>query len=215
MHRTRVAWAGLVAALLLVALAFALPPALGWEVWSRAPPSAVSGEVPPLHGWWRPVWWGPGTLPAVAIAVLGVRFGQALAQRLSWGRLLGASYAAGVAWLLALATVDGRAGIDRALGDRYEYLRSARSVTDVSTLLHTYVDRIPIDSTDAWPTHPAGHPPLTLLFFVGLVKVGLGGSFAAGLVVTLLAATTALAVLVTLRALGAEEVARVAAPFLV
>ena len=54
-----------------------------------------------------------------------------------------------------------------------------------------------------------------LLFFVGLVKLGLGGDFAAGIVVTVLAATTAVAVLVTLRALGAEEWARRAAPFLV
>ena len=101
------------------------------------------------------------------------------------------------------------------LGDRYEYLRSARAVTDVHTLLTTYVDRIPYSAPDNWPTHPAGHPPGALLFFVGLVKVGLGGDLAAGLVVTVIAATTALAVMVTLRALGAETMARRAAPFLV
>ena len=101
------------------------------------------------------------------------------------------------------------------LGDDYEYLRSARAVTDVHALLQTYVDRIPYSAPDNWPTHPPGHPPGALLFFVGLVKVGLGGDFAAGLVVTVIAATTALAVLVTLRALGAEPMARRAAPFLV
>ncbi len=47
------------------------------------------------------------------------------------------------------------------------------------------------------------------------MRVGLGGDFAAGLVVTLIAATTALAVLVTLRALAAEDAARRVAPFLV
>src|SRR3954469_21338239 len=207
MPRSRAAWTGLVGALTLVLLAFLLPPALGWEVWPRAPRSAVSGEVPPLHGFWHPTW-GPGTLPAVLVAALGVRFGPALAERLSWGRLLATSYAAGLAWLLSLALVDGRAGISRAIGHRYEYLPSARGVTDVSGLLHGYVDRIPLGAPDAWPTHPAGHPPLTLLFFVGLVRVGLGDAFAAGLVVTALAATTAVAVLVTLRALGAEPVAR-------
>jgi hypothetical protein len=61
----------------------------------------------------------------------------------------------------------------------------------------------------------AGHPPATLLFFVMLDRVGLGGDFAAGMVVTVLAATTSVAVLVTLRALGAEQWARLAAPFLV
>ncbi len=64
-------------------------------------------------------------------------------------------------------------------------------------------------------THIAGHPVGALLFFVALARLGLGGDFAAGLVVTLIAASTALAVLVTLRALGAERAARRAAPFLV
>lgn len=215
MSSTRAAWTGLALALLVVAVAFAVPPALDWEVWPRAPRSTVSGEVPPLHGFWRPVWWGPGTLPAVLLAVLGVRFGPALARRLSWGRLLAASYAAGLLWLLSLALVDGSDGLGRAIGGRYDYLPAARAVTDVSGLLDGYVDRIPIDSPDAWPTHPAGHPPLALLFFVGLHRLGLGDPVVAGVVVTTLAATTALAVLVTLRALGAEESARAVAPLLV
>ena len=105
--------------------------------------------------------------------------------------------------------------MSRSLGNPYEYLRTAREVGNVHTLLETYVDRIPYAAEDNWPTHVAGHPPGTLLFFVGLVKVGLGGDLAAGVVVTVLAASTAAAVLVTLRALDAEEVARRAAPFLV
>ena len=54
-----------------------------------------------------------------------------------------------------------------------------------------------------------------LLLFVVLVRLGLGGDLAAGVVVTLIAASVAAAVLVTLRALGAESLARRAAPFLV
>jgi methylthioxylose transferase len=213
--RTRAAWCGLAVALVLVALAFALPQVRDWEVWPRAPRSVSTREIPPLHGLWEPKWWGPGTLPALAIAVLGVRLGPGLAQRLPWGRLLLTSYAGGLAWLLALALVDGEDGLTRALGSEYEYLPSARTVSDVSALLHTYVDRIPMDAPDAWPTHPAGHPPLALLTFVGLDRVGLGGDLAAALVVVAVAATTALAVLVTLRALGSEVTARRAAPFLV
>jgi methylthioxylose transferase len=60
----------------------------------------------------------------------------------------------------------------------------------------------------------AGHPPGALLFFVVLTRIGLGSGFAAGMVVTVLAATTAVAVLVTVRTLGAETLARRAAPFL-
>ena len=48
-----------------------------------------------------------------------------------------------------------------------------------------------------------------------LVRIGLGGDLAAGLVVIVVAATTAPAVLATVRALGAEAAARRAAPFLV
>ena len=101
------------------------------------------------------------------------------------------------------------------LGNPYEYLVSAREVGSVPHLLDTYISRIPYPAADNWPTHVAGHPPAILLFFVGLVKVGLGGDFAAGMVVTVLAASTAVAVLVTMRALGAEDWARRAAPFLV
>ncbi|GAW49371.1 MULTISPECIES: hypothetical protein [unclassified Nocardioides] len=208
-------WIGLVLCVALVAAALAVPPMFGWEVWARAPRSLAAGELPPLHGYWEPKLLGAGTLPALVIAVLGWRYAVDVAERLSWQRLLLVSYVVGLAWLLALAFVDGTSGISRVLGDDYEYLRSARAVTDVHQLLTTYVDRIPYSAPDNWPTHPAGHPPGALLFFVGLVKVGLGGDLAAGLVVTVIAATTALAVLVTLRALGAEVMARRAAPFLV
>ncbi len=149
------------------------------------------------------------------LALLGWRYAADLASRLSWRRLLLASYGGSLAWLLSLALVDGSRGLSRSLGNPYEYLRTAREVGNVHTLLETYVDRIPYAASDNWPTHVAGHPPGALLFFVGLVKVGLGGDLAAGVVVTVLAATTAVAVLVALRALDAEDVARRAAPFLV
>jgi hypothetical protein len=171
--------------------------------------------VPPLHGLWRPKLFGPGTFPAVLLALLGWRYAPVLAARLSWRRLLAASYAGSLAWLLSLALVDGSRGLSRVLGNPYEYLRTAREVGDVGVLLDTYVSRIPYSADDNWPTHVAGHPPGTLLFFVGLVRAGLGGDLAAGVVVTVLAASTCVAVLVALRALDAEALARRAAPFLV
>jgi hypothetical protein len=88
-------------------------------------------------------------------------------------------------------------------------------VTDPITLLHEYVSRIPLHSADHWPVHVAGHPPGALLFFVALVHVGLGSGLAAGAAVTVIAATTPVAVLLTLRTLGAETAARRAAPTLV
>ena len=172
--RARVApWLGLLVTAVLLALAFTLPHLLDWDVAARAPRNASPAEVPPLHGLWEPKWFGPGTLPAVAIALLGWRYAADLAARLPWRRLLLASYAVSLVWLLSLALVDGTDGLSRVLGNPYEYLGSAREVDDVSVLLDTYVDRIPYAADDNWPTHVAGHPPAMLLFFVALVRIGL------------------------------------------
>jgi hypothetical protein len=202
---------GLAVALLLIGLAVALPPLIGWEVWARS----SGGGVPPLHGIWDPKILGPGTVPAVVLALLSWRYAGELAERLTWRWLLVASYAAGLTWLLSLALVDGVSGLTRTMDHSYDYLHTAREVTDVREVLEDYVTRIPIRHPDNWPVHVAGHPPGALLFFVGLVRVGLGGSLTAGLVVTVLAATAAPAVLQTVRLLGAEGMARRAAPFVV
>ncbi len=97
----------------------------------------------------------------------------------------------------------------------YEYLNTARATDDLPHTIDVYISRIPVDALPSnWPVHVAGHPPGALTFFVLLVRLGLGSGLAAGLVVTLLAASTALAVLQTMRVLGAEPHARLAAPFL-
>jgi hypothetical protein len=158
---------------------------------------------------------GIGTPFALALAYAGVRYAPYLAARLTWRRLLVATYAAGLAWNLALALVYGPGGLSRAMASPQEYLFSAHRVTDVHTLLESYVSRIPFSAAAHWPIHPAGHPPGALLFFVALVHLGLGATFATGLVITLVGTSTPVAVLVTLRRLDAETWARVAAPFLV
>lgn len=206
-RRTRVgAWIGLAAACCLMAAAMLVPALLDWDVHVR--------WFPPLHARWDPRI-GPGSFAALTIGVAGVLVAGRYARSMRWGTLLCATYAVAAAWLISLATVDGRDGIGVILGTPYEYLRTARSVTDLSTTLHEYVERIPYSHPDNWPVHIAGHPPGALLFFVILVRLGLGGGFAAGLVVTLIAASTPVAVLVTLRRLGAEHAARRVAPFLV
>ena len=205
-------WVGLGAAVLLVVVAVALPRLTGWQVYSHGDPSPE--DVPPLHSLWEPKL-GPGTVPAVVIALLGWRYARAWSERLTWPRLLVATYVVGLAWLLALAYVDGSAGISRVLGNPYEYLETARATSDVPAMLREYVDRIPYAASDNWVTHVAGHPPGALLFFVVLDRLGLAGDLSAGLIVTGIAASTSVAVLVALRALGAEVSARRAAPFLV
>ena len=73
------AWCGLLATLVLVVLAFGLPSWLDWHVAARAPRNASPHEVPPLHGLWRPKLFGPGTVPAVLMALLGWRYAGDLA----------------------------------------------------------------------------------------------------------------------------------------
>ena len=210
-RRALAPWVGLVATVALVATAIVWPMLTGWDTATRRDDHE---QFPPLHGFWSPGV-GRGTAPAIAIALVTWWLAAEWAQRLPWRRLLLASYVVGLAWLLALAYVDGPSGIERSLGNEYEYLRTAREINDVGAMLDGFVDRIPMDAEDNWVTHVAGHPPGALLFFVGLVRLGLGDDWEAGIVVTAIAASTALAVLVTLRALGAEEHARRAAPFLV
>ena len=137
------------------------------------------------------------------------------AARAPWRYLLLGSFVVAGAWMVSLATVDGLDGIGVILDTQYEYLRTARGVTDFGATLREYIARIPLDSVDNWPVHIAGHPPGALLFFVVLVQLGLGSGLAAGFVVIVVAATTPVAVLLTLRRLGAEQGARLAAPFLV
>lgn len=212
----RVAAWGVTLAVLLVAAAIAIPAATGWNVRVKS--------FPPLHAEWMPRL-GPGTPLAVLLGVAGAIWGPRLAASLRWGRLLAASFAAAALWMFALATVDGLDGIGTILDHPYEYLGTAREVDDIGATLREYVSRIPYAHEDNWPVHIAGHPPGALLFFVLLVRVGLGSGLAAGTVVMLLGATTVVAVLITMKALavsdlavrdpGADDLARRAAPLLV
>ena len=197
--------------MLLIVAAVVVPPLWHWRVRASLHPVR---PFAPLAGWVDPRV-GPGTAVAVAVGVLGIVWAPAVARRLSWPALLPTTYVATLAWTLGLAYVDGRAGLTHEIENHNEYLLTARQVHDVPGLLRGFVDRIPVGVTGSWPTHVAGHPPGALLVYVGLVAVGLGGAFACALTLTVLGCTTPVAVLVTLRLLGAEDVARRAAPFLV
>lgn len=201
-RQARGAWCGLVVAVGLVALAMVVPAVTGWNVWAT---------FPPLLAVWDPRLRYVSAV-AAGIALTGVLWGERIARRLRWSRLLAVTWLATAAWALSLALVDGRTG----LGSRYDtrdFLRVAHRTTDVSALLHQFVSHI--NGPGAWPTHVAGHPPGALLFFIGLDRLGIGGGTLPGIVLTLLAATTPVAALVTLRALGLERLARIATPFLV
>ncbi|MDQ6642166.1 MAG: hypothetical protein M3Y66_06705 [Actinomycetota bacterium] len=206
-RQRRLPWLGLGVGVALVAVAMLVPALTGWDVYA--------GTVPPLNADWAPRV-GPGTLTALVIAFLATWRAREVTQRASWRTLLVWSFVAALAWLLALAVVDGLDGIQRVLDTPNEYLHTARSLHDFGGALPDWVSRITlVRAPDNWPVHVAGHPPGATMFFWVLVQLGLGSGLNAGLVVTFVAATTPLAVLTAMRALGAEMHARWAAPFLV
>ncbi|MFG2653355.1 hypothetical protein [Streptomyces sp. NPDC048436] len=172
-------------------------------------------DWPPLYAEWNPHV-GPGTPAALAVAAATVAYGPALAARLPWRALLATAWASSTAWILSLALIDGwHRGIAERLTTRYEYLQVIDRFDDIPATLRDFTHHILIDSPDHWPPHTAGHPPAAPLTFVLLDRAGLGGGGWAGMWCIVVGATACVAVLVAVRALAGEQLARRAAPFLV
>jgi methylthioxylose transferase len=170
---------------------------------------------PPLLATWDPHL-GPGTPAALVVAVAVVVYGPGLAARLPWRPLLLTVWGAGLAWTWSLALVDGwHRGIAEQLTTKSEYLPVVGRFHDIPAALRDFSGHILIDAPDNWPAHVAGHPPGATLTFVLLDRVGLGGGGWAGVWCITLGTTAAVAVLVTVRTLADESLARRAAPFLV
>jgi hypothetical protein len=183
--------------------------------WLNGHGSPVQASAPPLYALWQPHV-GPGTIPAVLLAVSVIVWGPRLACRLQWRWLLAAGYAGSVAWTFALAMVDGwREGIATRLTVDAEYLWEVPGIGSIGEMLRGFTGRILDFQPDSWNTHVSGHPPGVLLLFVTLDRIGLGGGGPAGVLCILVFGLTAVAVPVTLRELGSVEDARAAVPFLV
>lgn len=184
--------------------------------------SAIERESGTLRVHWPPYYaelephTGPGTPVALLVAAAVVLYGPTVARRLPWRWLPGAAWVASMAWIWSLALVDGwHRGVENQLTSAYEYLQEIDRFDDVGAALRTFTDHILLHSSDNWVPHVAGHPPGAVLTFVGLDRLGLGGGPWASTFVITLGASAAAALLVALRALTDEEVARRAAPFLV
>lgn len=208
-----------VLALVLVAVAFVVP-YMGNElitpIINRTPQQVRDfADAAPLFGF-REIHFGWGTPFAVLIAVAGVLWGPELARRLPWRRLLLVAWAASGAWAMSLAMVDGwRRGFADRLASTDEYLHEVPGITDIPATLGEFSGRILDFQPDSWTTHVSGHPPGALLTFVWLDRVGLGGGAWAAALCVIVGTSAAAAVLVAVRALGDERMARRAAPFVV
>ncbi len=147
---------------------------------------------------------------ALALAAGAVVFGPALAERLRWRALLGATWIAGCAWIVALAvgTGGGWRALWAPLQTRYEYLGAVPRVGNAHAFLQGFVEALP-----SYPTHVRGHPPGMVLALWLLDHLALGGPRWAAAVVIGAGAAAAPAALVAMRALAGEASARRAAPF--
>ncbi|WP_165949611.1 hypothetical protein [Micromonospora sp. KC207] len=175
----------------------------------------VHASTAPLSAHWLPHV-GPGTPPALLLAVLVWWRGPALAARLPWRPLLALSYATAAAWTLSLALVDGwQRGVAGRLTTEHEYLHEVPGVTDIPAMLGEFTTRILDFQPDSWTTHVSGHPPGALVVFVWLDRAGLSGGGWAGVLCILAASLVAVAVPHTVRLLGTGEAARAVLPFTV
>ncbi|MGW5332728.1 hypothetical protein [Streptomyces bauhiniae] len=170
---------------------------------------------PPLFADWDPHL-GPGTPAALILAAAGVANGPTLAARLPWRALPWAAWAASAVWIVSLALVDGwHDGIAVRLTTANEYLQVIDRFHDIPATLRGFDGHILAGVPGNWPAHVAGHPPAATLTFVLLDRIGLGGGGWAGMWCVVLGASASAAVLVAVRALADERLARRAAPFLV
>jgi hypothetical protein len=174
----------------------------------------VRVHFPPLHADWDPRF-GLLTLPAIAIGLALVVVLPRLARSLPWTALLATAFATTWVWIVAVALTEGTEGLSRTFERRQEYVYDAQGVGSIHTMLQTFIDRIPMDAPDNWYVHVAGHPPGALLYFVGVDRLGVTDPFWIGVVCVTIASTAIVAVMITLRALGTEALARSAMPWIV
>ncbi len=174
----------------------------------------VRVHFPPLHADWDPRF-GLLTLPAIAIGLAFVVVLPRLARALRWRALLATAFATTWVWIVAVAMTEGTEGLARTFERRQEYVYDAQSVGSIHTMLQTFIDRIPMDAPDNWYVHVAGHPPGALLYFVGIDRLGITDPFWIGVVCVTIASTAIVAVMITLRTLGSESLARSAMPWIV
>lgn len=149
-------------------------------------------------------------LPALAVGVLIVFAGPRLVSRVGWRTLLFLTGSAAAVWAVSLAIVDGSEGLTRPLEARTEYLADVVNVGSPGAFLATFVDRIA-----DYGVHVQGHPPGTVLLLWGLDRIGLGGSAWAATLFVAGGAAAVPAVLVAVREVAGETLARRSAPFVV
>jgi hypothetical protein len=167
----------------------------------------------PILGVWLPHN-NYATLGSIGVAMVVVLGGPVAARRLPWHPLLLVTWLTATAWTVMLTLVDGpvRGWVGRVNGTG-GYLAQIPRSGGVSSIIHGFASHIPEHSAAPWDISIAGDPPGALLTFVGLDRIGLNGPWWASALCVVVGTSAAAAVLVAVRALGDEAVARRVAPF--
>ena len=148
-------------------------------------------------------------LAALTVGTVLVFGGPRLVELVGWRTVLVVSAVAAAAWAVSLALVDGVQGLTSPLEARTEYLADVANVGSPGAFLSTFVDRIA-----DYRIHVQGHPPGMLLLLSAFDRVGLGGPGWAAALCIASGAVAVPAVLVAVREVAGEEMARRAVPFL-
>lgn len=190
---------------ILVAAAIAWPRVTGTDVFIYWPPLKAR--------------WTPGLAPTLAlpalVALTGFLCWRRISSALKWGPYLVAVFAGSWLWTAALAHVGGRESISKVFARPSEYFVGAKEVPSIPAFLSGFIERVPLDASDHWPIHIAGHPPGATLFFILLSRLGIADPYTAGIIVLTLGCTGVVAVLLTVRTLSTEKCARRTAPWLI
>jgi hypothetical protein len=170
-----------------------------------------------------------GTRSAPFLGVYRLRFGFAsllapaavvgvvLATRRGWfdrvgpRALLALSYVGTLAWALALALVDGAAGLTRSLASASNYLTD---VPDVGSSPGAYL-RHYVGSAASHSVAARGHPPGPVLMLWALQRLGLTDRLWLGVLITAIGALVTPLVLVSVRSVCGDAAARAYAPVLI
>jgi len=197
-------WSGAAAG----AWAVAITGAYVWGRWLQARGYRLWQNAPPLTGHLdlRPT---PVALGAAALGVAAVAFGPALAEQLSWRRLLALSFVAAAGWAVALSLIDGPGALIHSPSSVRDYLHDLPLVGSPTPFLRDFTDRI-----SGYTTHVKAHPPGMILLLWELDRLGLSGPWWVAALEIASGASAGVAALVALREVAGEDRARSAAPFL-
>jgi hypothetical protein len=147
---------------------------------------------------------------AIAAVVVALATRTTYVTRVCWRWLLAESMLAALAWAVALALVDGPAGLLGSLGGRYDYLAAVADAGSAGAFLDGF-----LPEHMGWPLHVQGHPPGMVLLLLGLDAVGLANTSVVAAVVLVGGSAGVPAVLVATRDVAGEAAARRLAPVLV